>query len=79
MTGEIQALVISELVRVVRDFLRNASRRTTVPGRLDILNRIQHFKVDLVETCANLGHDPANLNYNDYSTIVSEWLQALAG
>lgn len=66
-----------ELVRVVRDFLRNASRRTTIPGHLDILGRYDHFKMDLLAICARLGHDPASLNYNDYSTIVSEWLQAL--
>lgn len=66
-----------ELVRVVRDFLRNTSRRTTVPGHLDILGRYNQFKMELSAICANLGHDPDTLNYNDYSTIVSEWLMAL--
>ena len=66
-----------ELVKVVRDFLRNASRRTTIPGHLDILNRYNQFTMDLPAICARLGHDPGTLNYNDYSTIASEWLLAL--
>jgi hypothetical protein len=65
-----------ELVRVVRNFLRNASRRTTIPGHLEIIERYSCFKADLPEICAKLGHNPGSLNYNDYSTIVSEWLQA---
>ena len=66
-----------DLVKVVRDFLRNASRRITIPGQLDILSRYNQFKVDLPQICANLGHDPDTLNYNDYSTMASEWLQSL--
>jgi hypothetical protein len=66
-----------ELLKVVRDFLRNASRRKTIPGHLEILGRYTRFKVELPAICARLGHNPASLNYNDYSTIVSEWLLSL--
>ncbi len=67
----------NELVRVVRDFLRNASRRKTIPGHLEILTRYDQFKGELPAICAKLGHDPDTINYNDYSTIASEWLHAL--
>jgi hypothetical protein len=61
-------------VQRVRDWLRNASRRSTVPGHLKIWRRYEAFLDDLPVVCEELGHDLEEIPFIDYSEIVLDWL-----
>lgn len=63
----------------VRDWLRTASRRTTIPGGRRIWSRYQRFIEDLPALCTTLGVDESDLSFPDYSNMVVEWLRENAG
>lgn len=66
----------SELaIRRVRDWLRSVSGRTTIPGAVEIIRRYKLFQGDLPIICKRLKLSDDELIFNDYSTVVSEWLQ----
>ena len=65
-----------EIVEVVRNWLRNASRRTTIPGGSAIWEDYQIFGGDLPEMCSDLRLDAGSLVHNDYVLLVTEWLKA---
>jgi hypothetical protein len=62
-------------IRIVRDWLRNASKRTTLPGGAAIIERYQTFRNDLPLICDNANIREDELTFNDYATFVSEWLK----
>ena len=64
-----------KVVEVVRNWLRNTSRRATIPGGLAIWEDYQLFRNDLPEMCAYLRLTSGSLIYNDYVTLVSSWLK----
>lgn len=61
-------------IRVVRDWLRNASKRTTLPGGTAIVERYRAFRAELPLICNAANILENELTFNDYSTFVSEWL-----
>jgi hypothetical protein len=63
-----------QAVRHVSDWLRNASRRSSVPGHLKIWRRYEAFLQDLPAICDELGHDLEKITFVDYSAIVVDWL-----
>lgn len=62
-------------IRLVTDWLRNASERTTVPGGLVVAKRHRLFKEKLPEMCGLSSLTEDELGFNDYSTLVSEWIK----
>lgn len=64
------------VVTVVRNWLRTASGRTTIPGHEVIWQRYQAFLSDLPEMCTDLRLDHEKLIFPDYATLVTEWLKA---
>jgi len=62
-------------IRIVRDWLRNTSKRTTIPGGTAIVNRYNEFRVALPEICTVAQITEDELTFNDYSTFVSAWLK----
>ena len=60
----------------VRNWLNNASGRTTIPGGREILRRFNQFELDLPDMCASIPIHIDELTYNDYSNFVSEWLDS---
>lgn len=65
---------VDRVIRVTRDWLRNASSRTTIPGGAKIAARYVQFRDDLPSICQNAGILEEELTYNDYATLISEWL-----
>lgn len=63
----------------VRDWLRTASKRTTIPGGKRIWTRYERFIEDLAALCTTLGVDEEDLSFPDYSNMVVEWLREDAG
>jgi len=64
-----------EVVRIVRDWLREASRRTTIPSGRVIWRRYNEFRNDLPLLCEELNLNEEELTFLDYSNLISEWLK----
>jgi len=66
-----------EIIKVIRDWLRNASRKSGIilPSGSRMVQRFEHFQRELPLVCDALGLDRNDLIFNDYSTVSSEWLK----
>jgi hypothetical protein len=64
-------------IRIVRDWLRNGTAGTGIrmPGHGTIGVRYDTFRADLPVMCAELGLDPDDLIFNDYTTAIASWQQ----
>lgn len=65
-------------VSAVRDFLRSARRGAMIPGGAKIYRRYAAFQKQLPVLCRRLGLRKRELIFNDFTTLVSEWLKAHA-
>lgn len=63
-------------ISVIRDWLNDASGRKTLPGGKAIYKRFTKFEEDLPYLCRKLEAEPSELTFNDFATMVSEWLKA---
>lgn len=65
----------------MRDWLRSvpAPEEVRLPSGGVIFERFEAFLADLPLLCAELNLDEAELIYNDYTTLVVEWLRKHAG
>ncbi len=63
-------------VRVVRDWLRSSQTEGDVPGGAHIWKRYQRFQTMLPKLCSETHLTPSELIFNDYATMVGEWLKA---
>lgn len=66
---------VQEVIKVLRNWLQNASGRTVIPGGNEILRRYQMLKSDLPVLCAKLRLVVDEMIFNDYINIVSIWLK----
>ena len=66
---------VETLVRVVRNWLRTASGRRTIPGGNIIWERYQTFLRDLPQTAEELRLDVDDLIFNDYASVIIRWLE----
>ena len=62
-------------IREVRDWLRLTSKRTTLPGGAEIIQRYRRFRNDLPDLCAALGLEQDRLTFLDLSKMVTDWLR----
>lgn len=64
-------------IRIARDWLRNASLSSGViiPSGARMADRYRAFQAELPLLCERLRLDRAELIFNDYTTLVSEWLK----
>ena len=65
----------SELTKVVRDWLRNASDRKGIPDGDFIFERYQAYKRDLPKMAGMFNLNANKLIFNDYTWMVVEWLR----
>jgi len=63
-------------IRLVTDWLRNATGRTNIPGGLAVVERYKLFKKKFPKMWELLGLTEDELGFNDYSNLVSEWIKA---
>ena len=66
-------------VKVVRDWLRNASRRETIPSGGIIWERYQEFMEKLPQMAREGRLIVEELVFNDYTSMVTQWLRTKAG
>lgn len=66
---------VVEAVKIVRNWLRNASGRR-LPGGARIAERHGLFAVSLPTLCDLAQLDPDDLIFNDFVKLVTEWLKA---
>ena len=63
------------VITVVRNWLRTASKRTTIPGGGVIWQRYQQFLLDLPQLAREFRLETSDLIFNDYTLMVTEWLR----
>ncbi len=66
---------ITTSVKLVSDWLRNSSKRDTIPGGIEIARRYKLFSKELPEICKVSKIEKKELGFNDYSTFTSEWIR----
>ncbi len=62
------------IVTVVRNWLRNASERETIPSGSIIWGRYQEFMRDLPQLAQECQLEVDELIFNDYTFVLAEWL-----
>ena len=67
-----------EIVRQLRNWLRTASARRTIPSGSIIWQRYQDFVRDLPETAQECQLAVEDLIFNDYTLVIEEWLKTNA-
>lgn len=61
---------------LVTNWLRNASKQKNISGGFAKIQRYKVFKKELTEMSNSLNIKEDELEFNDYSTLVSEWIEA---
>ena len=61
------------VVSMVRNWLRNATPLTTLPGGKTITNRYEIFRNELPKMCDKLQMSESELTFADYAWLISEW------
>jgi hypothetical protein len=61
---------------LVTNWLRNASKQKNISGGFAKVQRYKVFKKELPEMCNSSNIKEDELEFNDYSTLVSEWIKA---
>ena len=64
-------------ITIVRNWLSDSSKRTTIPGGREICRRYSIFRLELPKLCSDIKIDEDELTFNDYTNIVSVWLRAV--
>ena len=67
-----------EIVTVVRNWLRTASERKTIPSGSIIWKRYQEFMGDLPQLAQEFQLEVEELIFNDYTFMLAEWLTTQA-
>ena len=67
-----------EVITSVRNWLRTASRRESIPGGSIIWKRYRDFRRDLPQTAREYQLTVEDLIFNDYSLVVTRWLETKA-
>ena len=65
---------VETIVRVVRNWLRTASGRQTIPGGDIIWGRYQTFLRELPQTAEECQLDVEDLIFSDYIFVIGKWL-----
>ena len=67
-----------EVITHVRNWLRTASRRESIPGGSIIWRRYWDFRRDLPQTARECRLTVKDLIFNDYTLVVTRWLETKA-
>ena len=65
-----------EIIKSVRDWLRTASRRETIPSGSIIWERYQEFTEELPQIARESRLRVEDLIFNDYTLLVAQWLES---
>jgi hypothetical protein len=59
----------------VRDWLRLASKRNTLPGGAEVIRRYHAFRSELPAICSVSALEPDRLTFVDLSKMITDWVQ----
>jgi hypothetical protein len=62
-------------IKVVRDWLRTASRTPDLPGSAYILGQYERFLAELPALCEELHWECDALDYPDFLSLTTEWIR----
>jgi hypothetical protein len=62
------------VIRVVRDWLRNAGDHARMPGGTHLWTQYRQFTEDLTGMCEKAQLTPAHLTFRDFYQLVLEWI-----
>lgn len=62
-------------IKKIRNWLQNATKRTTIPGAHIIVGRYRQFMGELPGICVELGYRQEDLLFNEFARIVEMWLK----
>ncbi|MCK4764319.1 MAG: hypothetical protein KAW12_19120 [Candidatus Aminicenantes bacterium] len=65
----------TDVIKVVRNWLRSTPGRDTIPGGTEILKRYRQFTAELPVICERLRLTIDEMVFSDYINIISEWLK----
>ena len=65
----------TDVITIVRNWIRSTSGRTTIPGGKEILRRYRQFTSELPVIADGLKLTVDEIIFNDYINIISEWLK----
>ena len=63
------------VITLIRNWLRAASRRKTIPGQNLIKKRFTRFSKVLPKLCDDVGLDKTDIQFVEYVTFIEEWLK----
>lgn len=68
---------IERAITLVRDWLRNSTKENPaiIPSGKRIFEHYQQFLTELPELCKEVYLEETDLIYNDYTTLVAQWLK----
>lgn len=62
----------------VCNWLRSASKKTTIPGGKEIIKRYKLYRIALPKLCQKTKIEQDEITFNDHATFISEWLKVNA-
>lgn len=62
-------------IKIVTDWLRNTTKRKTIPGGAEVAKRYKDFKAELPKICKRTRIKEEELGFNDFATFVSIWIK----
>lgn len=65
---------VREAITIVRSWLRNAAKKSQLPGGAEIHRRFLLFEQDLPALCAEIRLQRDELTFNDSASIIDDWL-----
>ncbi len=65
------------VIRVVRDWLRDAAGHGSMPGGSHLWARYQKFTTGLADMCARVQLTPEHLTFTDFYQLVLEWISPI--
>lgn len=63
-------------IKIVRDWLKAVSKRTSIPGPQRIRQRFANFSLVLPDFCDEQDLDRDDIQFIEYVTMVEEWLKS---
>lgn len=65
------------LITKVREWLKTASRRTTIPSSAEINNQFIQFQTHIRQLCINQGEDYDDMSFIDLVDNMTDWLKLI--
>jgi hypothetical protein len=65
------------VIAAVRDWLRTASGRTSIPGGAEIARRFFDFQNRFADLCHRFRLEPGEVTFADYYGLAATWLDEL--